>query len=106
MPCARPNLRPKLHDNAVDFAGSAHIGQGTLSATGSLAWRDSLPYGQFHMEGAALRVADIPEAQIDASPNLDFKITGRQINVAGSVKVPYAKIVPADLTGAVRSLLG
>jgi translocation and assembly module TamB len=55
------------------------------------------------MEGSALRVADIPEAQIDASPVLDFSIKGRQIAVAGKVTVPYAKIVPADLTGAVRT---
>jgi translocation and assembly module TamB len=96
-------LEANLHDNALDFAGSAHIGQGTLSAKGALAWRESLPYGQFHMEGTELRVADIPEAQIDASPKLDFNIKGRQITVAGSVAVPYAKIVPADLTGGVRA---
>jgi translocation and assembly module TamB len=96
-------LEARLHDNALDFSGSAHIGQGTLSAKGGLAWRNSLPYGQFHMEGTELRVADIPEAQIDASPTLDFTIKGRQITVAGNVKVPYAKIVPADLTGAVRA---
>jgi translocation and assembly module TamB len=96
-------LEAKLHDNALDFTGSAHIGQGTLSAHGGLAWRDSLPYGQFHLEGTELRVADVPEAQIDASPTLDFTIKGRQISVVGNVKVPYAKIVPADLTGAVRA---
>jgi translocation and assembly module TamB len=96
-------LEAKLHDNALDFTGSAHIGQGTLSAHGGLVWRDSLPYGQFHLEGTQLRVADVPEAQIDASPNLDFTIKGRQIAVSGTVKVPYAKIVPADLTGAVRA---
>jgi len=96
-------LDATLHDNALEFSGSSHIGQGTLSAKGALAWRDSLPYGHFHMEGTQLRVADIPEAQIDASPKLDFTIKGRQITVAGSVSVPYAKIVPADLTGAVRA---
>jgi translocation and assembly module TamB len=97
------DLEATLHDNALNFTGSAHIGQGILSAQGALAWRDSLPYGQFHMEGTNLRVADIPEAQIDASPNFDFTIKGRQITIAGSVNVPYAKIVPADLTGAVRA---
>jgi translocation and assembly module TamB len=96
-------LEAKLHDNALDFTGSAHVGQGSVSAHGGLMWRDSLPYGQFHLEGTELRVADIPEAQIDASPTLDFTIKGRQIGVAGNVKVPYAKIVPADLTGAVRA---
>jgi len=96
-------LEATLHDNALEFSGSSHIGPGTLSAKGSLAWRESLPYGHFHMEGSQLRVVDIPEAQIDASPNLDFTIKGRQITVAGSVNVPYAKIIPADLTGAVRA---
>ena len=62
-----------------------------------------LPYGKFHLEGTNLRVADIPEAQIDASPDLDFAVNGRQIEVTGSVKVPYAKIQPKDLTGAVRT---
>ena len=46
---------------------------------------------------------DVPEAAIDASPNLDFKIDGRRIEVTGAVKVPFARIVPADLTNAVRA---
>ena len=62
-----------------------------------------LPYGKFHLEGENLRVVDVPEAQIDASPNLDFKIDGRRIAVTGAVKVPYAKIEPTDLRNAVRS---
>ncbi len=43
----------------------------------------------------------MPEARIDASPDLDFRIAGRDIFVKGEVKLPLARIRPADLTNAV-----
>jgi translocation and assembly module TamB len=93
----------KLTDNGVDFQGSTRIGSGIAHAKGRLEWHNSLPYGKVNVQGTNLRVTDVPEAQIEASPDLDFNINGRKIEVAGTVKVPSAKIVPADLTGAVRS---
>jgi translocation and assembly module TamB len=93
----------KLTDNGVDFKGSTRLGSGIANAKGRLEWRNSLPYGKVSVEGTNLRVTDVPEAQIDASPNLEFNIDGRKIQVTGNVTVPYAKIVPADLTGAIRS---
>src|SRR5207253_3768574 len=62
-----------------------------------------LPYGKFHLQGTNLRVADVPEAQIDTSPDLDFNVSGRRIEVTGKVTVPYAKIQPKDFAGAVRA---
>ncbi len=96
-------LEARLHDNGLDFNGSARIGPGSASTMGHIEWRDAKPYGKFSLTGQNLRVVDVPEAQIEASPNLDFKIEGRRIEVTGAVKVPYAKIVPADLTNAVRA---
>lgn len=96
-------LEAKLLQNGLDFTGSARIGPGNVSAGGRLEWRDAQPYGKFHLAGQNLRIVDVPEAQIDASPALDFKIDGRRIEVTGAVKVPYARIVPADLTNAVRA---
>src|SRR5256885_109661 len=55
------------------------------------------------LQGTNLRVADVPEAQIDASPDLDFEVAGRRIEVTGKVTVPYAKIQPKDFAGAVRA---
>jgi translocation and assembly module TamB len=97
------SLVAHLIGNALDFEGSARIGEGQMSTRGKLAWRNALPYGSFELEGTRLRVADVPEARIDASPDLDFTIDGRHIAVSGSVIVPYAKIVPTDLRNAVRS---
>jgi translocation and assembly module TamB len=96
-------LEARLSDGGLDFKGTAAAGTGSVSADGHLEWRDLLPYGKFHLQGTNLRVADIPEAQIDASPDLDFTITGRKIEVTGKVLVPYAKIAPKDITNAVRA---
>jgi translocation and assembly module TamB len=96
-------LEAQLHDNGLDFSGAAHVGNGDVNTKGHVEWRDGMPYGQIQLNGQNLRVVDVPEAQIDASPGLDFKIQGRRIEVTGAVKVPYAKIVPQDLTNAVRA---
>ena len=96
-------LEAQLMKNGLDFTGSARVGGGNVSAGGRLEWRDAQPYGKFKLQGQNLRVVDVPEAQIEASPALDFAIDGRHIAVTGAVKVPFAKIVPADLTNAVRA---
>jgi translocation and assembly module TamB len=95
-------MQAQLSDSGVDFKGSAHAGKGAVSANGHLEWRHLLPYGKFHLEGTNLRVADLPEAQIDASPALDFDVSGHKIEVTGKVALPFAKIQPKDITGAVR----
>ncbi|HVC29903.1 MAG TPA: translocation/assembly module TamB domain-containing protein, partial [Steroidobacteraceae bacterium] len=92
-----------LTDDGLTFDGTAQTGKGRVHASGQLHWRDALPYGRLHLDGSDLRVVDIPEAQIDASPNLDFNVAGREIDITGTVAVPYAKIVPTDLRGAVTS---
>ncbi|MEJ0037098.1 MAG: translocation/assembly module TamB domain-containing protein [Gammaproteobacteria bacterium] len=96
-------LEARLHDNGLDFEGSARMGSGNVSTNGHLEWRDAQPFGKLRLNGQNLRIVDVPEAQIDASPDLDFNIQGRRIEVTGAVKVPYAKIVPKDLTNAVRA---
>ena len=96
-------LDARVSDAGLDFDGSAHAGTGSVTAGGHLEWRQLLPYGKFHLQGTNLRVADVPEAQIDASPDLDFNVTGHKIEVTGKVAVPYAKIQPKDFTGAARA---
>ena len=94
-------LTAQLTDDGLMFDGTAQAGKGSVHANGQLRWRDALPYGQLHLDGTNLRVVNIPEAQIDASPNLDFKVAAREIDIDGTVAVPHARIVPTDLTGAV-----
>ncbi len=97
------SLAAKLSDDGLMFDGTAQAGKGSVHAKGQLRWRDTLPYGQLHLDGTNLRVVDIPEAQIDASPSLDFKVAAHEVDITGTVAVPYAKVVPTDLTGAVTS---
>ena len=95
-------MEARLGDAGIDFKASARAGTGALSADGHLEWRNLVPYGKFRLQGSNLRVVDVPEAQIDASPDLLFDINGHKIEVTGKVVVPYAKIAPKDITNAVR----
>lgn len=95
------SLDARFDANALDLSGQTKIGNGSASFNGRLAWKDREPYGNLHVEGENLRVVNVPEARIDASPKLDFKLTGRRIDASGEVKLPQARIEPADLTNAV-----
>jgi translocation and assembly module TamB len=94
-------MEARIASNQLEFKSSAKAGAGTLASTGKLEWRENLPYGEITLDGKDLRVVDVPEARIDASPDLDFRISGREIAVKGEVVIPKARIQPADLTNAV-----
>jgi translocation and assembly module TamB len=94
-------MEARIASNQLEFKSSAKAGKGTLASAGKLEWRDNLPYGEITLDGQDLRVVDVPEARIDASPDLDFTISGREIAVKGEVVIPMARIQPADLTNAV-----
>ena len=94
-------LKARLQSNRLDFDGAAKFGAGSAAVRGALEWRAGSPHGDFTLSGKQLRVADVPEAQIDASPDLAFHIDGDLIRVTGEVRIPRARIAPADLTHAV-----
>lgn len=94
-------MEARIVSNNLEFSTTAKAGAGSLSSSGKIEWRDNLPYGEIRLDGQNLRVVDVPEARIDASPDLDFRIAGRDIFVEGEVKIPYARIEPTDLTNAV-----
>jgi translocation and assembly module TamB len=94
-------LDARLRDGGLDLDADAHAGEGTAHVTGSLAWNEGSPQGTLKLTGKELRIVNVPEARIFASPDLSFALDGRKIDVKGSVDVPYARIIPANLTGAV-----
>ncbi|HEX3836000.1 MAG TPA: translocation/assembly module TamB domain-containing protein [Steroidobacteraceae bacterium] len=94
-------FKATLQSNRLDFEGGAQFGAGHASVRGGLEGRAGVPHGELTLSGTQLRVADVPEAQIDASPNLTFHIDGTQIGVTGDVRIPRARIAPADLRHAV-----
>jgi translocation and assembly module TamB len=95
------DMEARIVSNNLEFSSKAKAGSGTLASSGKIEWRDNLPYGEIDLDGQNLRVVDVPEARIDASPDLNFRIAGREILVKGEVKIPLARIAPADLTNAV-----
>ncbi|MET0282692.1 MAG: translocation/assembly module TamB domain-containing protein [Steroidobacteraceae bacterium] len=95
------SLDARFNNTTLDLTGQSQLGQGTAKFNGKLSWRDSEPFGDLHVEGERLLIVDVPEAHIEASPKLDFKLAGRRIDASGEVAIPRAKITPADLTNAV-----
>lgn len=96
------NFNAHLADTTLMFAGSANAGpDGHASVSGNLRWMKGLPYGDLHLQGTDMRLLNLPEARIDASPDVTVHIEGLRIDVHGQVMLPYARIEPADLANAV-----
>jgi translocation and assembly module TamB len=97
------SLDARFSGNSLDLDGSARAGEGSAKLNGKLSWKERQPYGKLHLEGENLRIVDVPEARIHASPNLDFAIDGNRVQVTGEVKLPQATLEPATITNAVLS---
>jgi len=103
LPLRAVTLDAHFLEDTLTLESSATAGDGALNAGGSLTWRKGLPYGKLTMRGENLRIANVPEARVFASPDLVFEVDGRRIDVTGTVLVPNARLDPADITGAVFS---
>jgi len=96
------NFSARLADDTLTLEGSALAGpDGHASVDGNLRWEHGLPYGDLHLVGSDLRVLNIPEARVDASPDVALHMAGRRIDLHGKVALPYARIEPANLASAV-----
>jgi translocation and assembly module TamB len=95
------NARVALDANRIGLEARAVTKGGTASASGELEWRERVPYGRLQFQGENLLVADLPEARVTASPDLEFRVDGRRLDVTGVVRIPSARIEPKDLRGAV-----
>ncbi len=96
------NFTARLADDTLMLEGAALAGpDGHASVSGHLRWQHGLPYGDLHLIGSDLRVLNIPEARVDASPDVSLQMEGRRIDLHGTVTLPYARIEPANLAKAV-----
>ena len=96
------NLAAQLSGNRVSFEGSGLAGEGSLEVAGAFDWQRGNSRGELKLKGENLLIADLPEYRVVASPDLLFKIDGRRIDATGEVKIPSARIAPAQLKGAVQ----
>ena len=99
------NLDARLKGTELQLQGDVKAGtDGHAQISGTIDWRDALPYGQLHLSGENLRVVNIPEARVQASPDVYMKLNGHRIDVTGSVTLPYARLLrPDTLTSAART---
>jgi translocation and assembly module TamB len=96
------NFRAQLTDDALALNGSFAAGSnGHADLSGNLRWRGGLPFGEVRLKGDELRVVNIPEARVDASPDVTLKLDGRRIDAAGEVTLPYARLERSQLANVV-----
>ncbi len=92
--------RLELARNTLRLEARMHAGKGTAAIEGDLAWVERKPRGTLRFSGESLELVNVPEARIVASPTLRFRLDGRRIDVDGAVRIPYARLAPANLSGA------
>jgi len=98
------NFHARLADDTLQLDGAANCGpDGHAQVSGSVRWQQGLPYGELKLKGTDLRVINLPEARVDASPDVALHLQGQRIDIQGQVALPYARIEPANLTNAVLS---
>jgi translocation and assembly module TamB len=99
------NLDAEINDNVLSLSGSVNAGvDGKASIRGHMRLQGGQLYGDMHFTGENLLLVNIFEAKVYASPNLDFRIAAKRIDVTGTVDLPYAKLEqPEELASAVRA---
>ena len=96
------NFHARLADDTLHIEGAANCGpNGHAQVSGSVRWQQGLPFGELLLQGTDLRVINIPEARVDASPDVALHLQGQRIDIQGQVALPYARIEPANLANAV-----
>lgn len=81
----------------------ADSGNGRVEASARMrpAERPLLVEGR--IEGANVRAVHRPDARVTVSPDLDWRVRGREVSIDGRIAVPRARLRPRDLSGAVQT---
>jgi len=87
----------------LDYLIKARLGEGLLTIDGVLRTGETaLWQTELTVRGKNLQVSRIPEAQIQVSPDLTIRAQPYQVEIEGTLEIPYARIEPRDVSSAVR----
>lgn len=85
------------------ISGNARSGKGYVQLSGDLVWDEQfVPAATLAIKGRLLEAINVPDAELQVSPDVTVDLVGGQLRVRGEVLVPYARIRPRRLdAGAV-----
>ncbi|MTW20135.1 translocation/assembly module TamB domain-containing protein [Allochromatium palmeri] len=87
---------------SFDIRGTANLGGGQLTLTGSGGTDGAGPTARLRIEGEKLKLADTKEYFVRLSPGIDIEVSPGGAVVRGEIRVPEARIRPRSLpTGTV-----
>ncbi|MCH1926735.1 translocation/assembly module TamB domain-containing protein [Shewanella sp. C32] len=81
---------------SMSLDGGWHMGKGSGSVTGDIAWSTGKPSGTIKVNGKELTVIQPPLAIVDVSPDLTINL-GDAIHVSGNVNIPSGSITIVPL---------
>ncbi|WP_303760269.1 translocation/assembly module TamB domain-containing protein [Alcanivorax jadensis] len=81
----------------LDVNGSATLGEGTMTLTGTLDPREWPASVNLSLNGQRLLVADRPDARVLLNPTLVLKGNLDELKLGGKLTVPEAEIRPTEL---------
>jgi len=87
----------------IDVQVTGHSGSGDLRADMRFARAGEGWTGRGSIRGEVVTAADLPEARIVVSPDLQWRVEDHTVHVSGDVTVPEARLAPRDLSGTVQT---
>ncbi|MEO7387316.1 MAG: translocation/assembly module TamB domain-containing protein, partial [Gammaproteobacteria bacterium] len=80
-------------DGQVTVKGNARSGKGSVALDGTLDWRDQLlPSAEATVKGRVFDVINLPEGNVQVSPDVRVVLRDGQFRVGGEMLVPRAEI--------------
>ena len=87
-----------MPDRKIEVTGSFRSNEGRGEVVTSADTEYGMTTGaQIEIRGQGLQIIDLPDISAIADVDLDLGFDGRQLNIAGRVKIPQARIVPTNL---------
>ncbi|TXH05511.1 MAG: hypothetical protein E6R07_01495 [Nevskiaceae bacterium] len=88
-------------EGLLTMTADAASGGGQLRVGGVLDTAQAKPTLRLEIKGDAFQAANTPQARVWVTPDLQVDVSGRRINVAGTVDVPKAQITPTSFDSGV-----